>query len=153
MLTIDEIPDAVRRAMAYRAALEALGYNADDQIWIVPTTGILAAQLPAWATIRPPVVDAPPGATWLLVTLSLSSRFDETDAVIVTGAIDGAELARCYPEAATAAYNALTLAQRGAERRRWISLDRLIWLASQLMARDIFPDLNAALAAHRTGGN
>lgn len=146
MTTIAQIPGPVRRALAYRAALECLGYTS-DQIFIVPTTAALAAKLPDRATIRPPVDAAPLGATWLLVTLSTAARFDQTDVVIVTGWIDPVELATSYPEAAMEAYNVLEPAARAAERQRWISLQDLVWLAAQLLQRGMVPNLAAAMAA------
>lgn len=154
-MTIDTIPDAIRLALGYRAALESLGYDASDQIYIVPTTWALVAKLPAYGAIRPPVEPAPPVHwTWLLVTLSLARRFDATDIVIVTGALEPAQFAAFYPERATQAYNALPPAARNVERRRWIPVDRLIWLTSELMARGILPDLHHALATgHHNGDN
>lgn len=154
MLTFDQVPEPIRRAFAYRAALECLGYDAQTQCYVVNATTALISQLPPRQTITTPEAagDLAPGVVWLLVTLSKRRRFDQTDIVIVVGALPGELLQRFYPEPATAAYNALDPRQRADERKRWVGLDRLIWLTAQLLDRGIVPNLDAAMAAHSDPG-
>lgn len=157
-MRLEDLPDPVRRLMAYRYALETLGFDVNAQTWSIVLRGDLPHQVPTPRVIWVGSAESP--ATphrWLMLTISVAGIFNKTDVVIAIGAVDEAAWLAIAPpldplavsevldqecptgNAIRAVYNALPQAARVAERLRYVDIGRHAALALSLIERGVMP--------------